>query len=87
MQIAVAEGDRHVISPAFFISQDAHSRGVRGHRCLRGWRHAGRTQTALAAVAANQAPRSAVTLAIDPAGTGYAFYRGQDKRRVPADGA
>ena len=36
------------------------------------------TQTALAAVAANQAPRSAVTLAIDPAGTGYAFYRGQD---------
>ena len=42
MQIAVAEGDRHVISPAFFISQDAHSRSVRGRRCLRGWRHAGR---------------------------------------------
>ena len=36
------------------------------------------TQTALAAVAANQAPRSAVALAIDPAGIGYAFYRGQD---------
>jgi hypothetical protein len=27
---------------------------------------------------ANQAARSAVALAIDPAGTGYAFYRGQD---------
>ena len=36
------------------------------------------TQTALAAVAANQPARSAVALAIDPAGTSYAFYRGQD---------
>lgn len=36
------------------------------------------SQTALAAVAANQAPRSAVALAVDPAGTGYAFFRGQD---------
>ena len=36
------------------------------------------TQPARAAVAANQAARSAVALAIDPAGTGYAFYRGQD---------
>src|SRR5215468_2948453 len=36
------------------------------------------TRTAHAAVAANQAARSAVALAIDPAGTGYAFYRGQD---------
>jgi peptidoglycan/xylan/chitin deacetylase (PgdA/CDA1 family) len=35
-------------------------------------------QAALAAVAANQAARSAVALAIDQAGTGYAFYRGQD---------
>ena len=35
------------------------------------------TQAAHAAVAANQAARSAVALAIDPAGTGYAFYRGQ----------
>lgn len=34
-------------------------------------------RTALAAVAPNQAPRSAVALAIDPAGTGYAFFRGQ----------
>lgn len=33
--------------------------------------------TALAAVAANQAPRSAVALAIDSAGTGYALFRGQ----------
>ena len=33
--------------------------------------------TALAAVAQNQAPRSAVALATDPAGTGYAFFRGQ----------
>ena len=36
------------------------------------------TQTARAAVAADQAPRSAVALATDSAGTGYAFYRGQD---------
>jgi len=36
------------------------------------------TQTALAAVPANQAPRSAVALAIDPGGTGYALFRGQD---------
>jgi peptidoglycan/xylan/chitin deacetylase (PgdA/CDA1 family) len=33
---------------------------------------------ALAAVAGNQAARSAVGLAVDPAGTGYAFYRAQD---------
>jgi peptidoglycan/xylan/chitin deacetylase (PgdA/CDA1 family) len=32
---------------------------------------------ALAAVAPNQAPRSAVALAVDSAGTGYAFFRGQ----------
>jgi peptidoglycan/xylan/chitin deacetylase (PgdA/CDA1 family) len=38
----------------------------------------GTTQPALAAVPANQAARSAVALAVDPAGTGYAFYRGQD---------
>ena len=36
------------------------------------------TQTARAAVAADQAARSTVALAIDSAGTGYAFYRGQD---------
>jgi peptidoglycan/xylan/chitin deacetylase (PgdA/CDA1 family) len=35
------------------------------------------TQAARASVAANQAPRSAVALATDSAGTGYAFYRGQ----------
>ena len=33
---------------------------------------------ALAAVSASQAARSAVALAVDSAGTGYAFYRGQD---------
>ena len=35
-------------------------------------------QVALAAVSANQAARSAVALVVDSAGTGYAFYRGQD---------
>jgi len=44
--------------------------------------------TALAAVTPNQAARSAVALAIDPAGTGYAFFRGGDDavylRTVPA---
>ena len=34
-------------------------------------------RTAQAAVTPNQAPRSAVALAIDPAGTGYGFFRGQ----------
>jgi peptidoglycan/xylan/chitin deacetylase (PgdA/CDA1 family) len=39
----------------------------------------GSGRAALAAVSANpaQAARSAVALAVDPAGTGYAFYRGQ----------
>ena len=34
---------------------------------------------ASAAVPPNQAPRSAVALAFDPAGTGFAFYRGVDR--------
>jgi peptidoglycan/xylan/chitin deacetylase (PgdA/CDA1 family) len=37
----------------------------------------GTGQAAPAAVPANQAARSAVALAVDPPGTGYAFYRGQ----------
>jgi hypothetical protein len=35
------------------------------------------TQTARAAVPASQPPRSAVALAIDSGGTGYALFRGQ----------
>ena len=35
------------------------------------------TSQALASVPASQAARSAVALAVDPAGSGYAFYRGQ----------
>jgi peptidoglycan/xylan/chitin deacetylase (PgdA/CDA1 family) len=38
----------------------------------------GTSQPARAAVPANQAARSAVALAAGPAGSGYAFYRGQD---------
>ena len=37
----------------------------------------GISRPALAAVPANQAARSAMALAVDPAGSGYAFYRGQ----------
>lgn len=37
----------------------------------------GTSRPALASVPANQAARSAVALAVDPAGSGYAFYRGQ----------
>ena len=37
----------------------------------------GTARPALAAVPANQAARSAVALAVDSAGSGYAFYRGQ----------
>lgn len=37
----------------------------------------GTSRAALAAVPANQAARSAVALAAGPAGSGYAFYRGQ----------
>jgi len=37
----------------------------------------GTSQPALAAFPANQAARSAVALAVDSAGSGYAFYRGQ----------
>ena len=37
----------------------------------------GTARPALAAVPANQAARSAVALAVGPAGSGYAFYRGQ----------
>ncbi len=35
-------------------------------------------RAAVAAVAANQPPRSATALAVDAAGVGYVFYRGQD---------
>jgi len=38
----------------------------------------GTGRAALGAVPANQAARSAVALAVGPAGGGYAFYRGQD---------